>query len=797
MDLPLEIGVALVAIAPFLAAVLAPVIHRTAPGFSGWVLGLVPAITFLWLLRFIAPVAGGETISAVIDWVPAHGLGLSFLIDGLSLTFALTISGIGTFILIYSGAYLKGHPHQGRFFAFMLMFMGAMLGLVLADSMVALYAFWELTTVTSFLLIGFDHSRQVARRAAIQAMVVTGIGGLALIAAAILMQRLTGSWEMSGVAASGLDVRAHAAYPVVLVLVALAAFTKSAQLPFHFWLPNAMEAPTPVSAFLHSATMVQGGVYLLARLNPTLGDTAMWSTLLVLAGGATLIWGGIAALRQTDLKQMLAQTTLASLGLLILLIGIGSELAIVAAVLYFVAHALYKAALFLISGIIDHETGTRDITALSGLRDPLTITFLAAILAAVSMIGLPPLIGYLAKEEMYAALFTNDLQPLFVLAVLIVGNSLLAAIALAILIKPFMGPLVPLPKEPHEAPFGMLVGPALFAALGVLAGFMTKWVGGAIVAPAASAISGVHVEDHLELVLDPFDPLFWLSLLTWLLGGLIFWRLDTIRTQLRRAQMAVGWTFDKGFDAAMFGLIRFSAAVTRFWHHGRLDLYVFVLFLMLALALIVPLWSMGGLPSLPEVPDLTFYEWGVVLIAIIGIAMVVAARTRLFAILALGIQGIAVALLYLLFGAPDLSFTQFMVEILSVVILALVMTRLRLDRQDLRHFEDLIRDGGLALACGLGVTALLFAVLQGVFDPRLSDFFNANSAPVAHGRNIVNVILVDFRGLDTLGEISVVMTAGIAILALIRGARRDVPPAVPEASPPRRRPPSPRKEAAS
>jgi multicomponent Na+:H+ antiporter subunit A len=784
VDYPLDIAVAAVAIAPFAVAVVAPSVQRAVGAFAGWLLALVPALIFIFLWSFLGPVAAGQPVAASLGWAPVHGLALGFRIDGLSLTFALAISGIGTLILIYSGPYLRGHEHQGRFFAFMLMFMGAMLGLVLADNMVALYAFWELTTVTSFLLIGFDHSRQVARRAAIQAVVVTGIGGLSLLAAAILLQRLTGSWELSGLAAT--DLRGHAAYPVVLVLILLAAFTKSAQLPFQFWLPNAMEAPAPVSAFLHSATMVQGGVYLLARLNPVLGGTPMWSTTLIVFGGATLLWGAIAALRQNDLKQLLAYTTIASLGLLVLLIGVGTEAAITAAVLYFAAHALYKAALFLVVGIIDHETGTRDITALSGLREPLTITFLAAVLAAVSMIGLPPLIGYLAKEEMYAALLTDAWEPLLVLGVLILGNALLAGAAIAVVIKPFMGVMVPLPKEPHEASVGLLAGPALFAILGILAGVVTSWVGPMLSAPAASAIAGASVENHLALGLNPLDPVFWLSLLTWLLGGLVYWWLDTLRTILRRGQIAIGWTFDKGFDAFMFGLIRLSGAVTRLWHHGRLELYLFVLFVMFALAIVMPLWSLGGLPALPQAVELTFYEWGVVLIAVIGIATVVAARTRLFAILALGIQGFAVSLLYLLFGAPDLSFTQFMVEILSVVILTLVMTRLRLDRQDLRQFEDLARDGGLALVCGLGVTALLFAVLQGTLDPRLSDFFNANSVAAAHGRNIVNVILVDFRGLDTLGEISVVMTAGIAILALIRGARKATAPAGPAAAPRRR-----------
>jgi multicomponent Na+:H+ antiporter subunit A len=772
VGVPADIAIALVAIAPFLAAVLAPLLHRFAGAWSGWVLASVPAVIFVYLWSFLEPVAAGGTITTNLDWASIYGLELSFLIDGLSLTFALTISGIGALILVYSGAYLKGHPHQGRFLAFLLLFMGAMLGLVLADSLIALYLFWELTSVASFLLIGFDHSRQRARRAAIQALIVTNIGGLTLLAGAILLQRLTGSWELSAMLSSGLNLGGDPLYGLVLVLILLAAFTKSAQVPFHFWLPNAMEAPTPVSAFLHSATMVQGGVYLLARLNPVLGGTELWAVTLVGFGSLTLLWGGIASLRQTDLKQMLAQTTTASLGLLIVLIGIGTELAITAAIVYFVTHAFYKATLFLLTGVIDHETGTRDITVLRGLRDHLTITFLIAILAAASMLGLPPLVGYLAKEEMYLGLMGGSWQTLLVLAVLVLGNGLLGAVALAFVIKPFMGQYVSAPKAPHEGSLGLLVGPAIMAGLGVLVGLMTGWFAEWILSPAASAATGIAVESHLTLVVDPFTPVFWLSVLTWAIGILLFYRLDAIRSVLRRTQDAIGWSFDMGFDWLMFGLIRLSGAVTRAWHHGRLELYLVVIFTMLAVAMIVPLWALGGWPALPAFPDLMFYEWGVVAMGVAGAAAVVAARTRLFAILALGVQGMAVALIYLLFGAPDLSFTQFMVEVLSVVILALVMTRLRLDREDPRELEDLLRDGGLALACGLGFTMLLFAVLEGSFDPRLSDFFNANSVPIAHGRNIVNVILVDFRGLDTLGEISVVMTAGIAILALIRTARR-------------------------
>jgi multicomponent Na+:H+ antiporter subunit A len=356
-----------------------------------------------------------------------------------------------------------------------------------------------------------------------------------------------------------------------------------------------------------------------------------------------------------------------------------------------------------------------------------------------------------------------------VIVALIVGNGLLAAVALAVGLRPFMGSYLATPKTPHEAPVSLLVGPLAFGILGVAAGFATQWLTVAMIGPATSAAVGTFVEPHLSLGINPAGPVFWLSLVTWLLGGLVFWRLDTIRAVLRRAG---GPSADVIFDAVIFGLIRFAAATTRVLHHGRLELYMVVVFAMLALALIVPLVSLGGLPQWPRWPALTFYEWGTLAIAAAGVAAVVLARSRLFAIIALGIQGFAVALIYLLFGAPDLSFTQFMVEVLSVVILALVMTRLRLDAEDPREFEDLARDGTLALLCGFAVTALLFTVLEGPFNPRLSEFFNASSGPLAHGRNVVNVIIVDFRGLDTLGEITVVLTAGIAILALIRAARK-------------------------
>jgi multicomponent Na+:H+ antiporter subunit A len=768
-----DIAVLSVLLLPLAGAVLAPLLQRLIGAAAGWVLALVPAWGFVALYGLAPQLADGARLGVAWDWAPSWNLKLSFLLDGLSLTLALAIAGIGAFVVLYAASYLKGHPHQGRFMAFLMGFMAAMQGLVLADNLVALYLFWELTSVASFLLIGFEHGRQAARRAATQALVVTGIGGLALLAAGVGIALASGSWELS----AAVRLQDLPAYPVLVVLVLLAAFTKSAQVPFHFWLPNAMEAPTPVSAYLHSATMVQAGVYLVARMTPHLGGEAIWNGSLMLFGGATMIWGAVQAFRQTDLKQMLAQTTLASLGLLMLLLGAGTELAVTAAVLYFVGHALYKAALFLVAGAIDHGTGTRDLTALGGLRDPMTLTFIAAIMSAGAMIGVPPLVAFFAKEEMYLAFALGDAEALITLLALVVGNALLGGIALVVLIRPFMGQLMPTPIAPHEPKPAMLAGPLVLGAAGIALGFFPGQLGDLLVAPAVASILGGQVNGHLKFGFDPLGLPFWLSVGTWVLAFLAFRQADMGRTVLREAAGRIGWSFDRGFDQAYFGLVRLAGQVTRTLHHGSLERYLIVVFIALGAAAIGPLWLMNGMPSLSVRWDVTFYELGVMLVAVLGLALVVGARTRLMGILALGVQGAAMALLFLFYGAPDLGFTQFMVEIVSVVILALVMTRLQLDARDPRPLEDWARDGAVALFAGLSVTLLLFRVLEEPLSDALPWFFETASLPLAHGRNVVNVILVDFRGLDTLGEIAVVFTAGIAVLVLLSGTRRKPVPA--------------------
>ncbi len=764
---------------PFLGAAVAPSLTRILGHNAAWVLALVPFLLFLHFAGMVPEVAAGNAVAGGVAWIPSFGVDFSWYLDGLSLTFALLISGIGTFIVLYSGGYLKGHPHHGRFFSFMLMFMGAMQGLVVADSFLMLFVFWELTSITSFLLIGFDHTREASRRAAMQALVVTGMGGLALLAGLLVIWNATGATSLSALLGTGGVLRDSPLYLAALLLVLGGAFTKSAQFPFHFWLPNAMEAPTPVSAYLHSATMVKAGVYLVMRLNPVMGETAAWEIILPVFGGTTLLVGALLAVRQTDLKLMLAYTTVASLGLLVMLTGLGSEHAVEAAVLYLIAHSLFKGAMFMVAGLIDHESGTRDITRVGGLRQAMPITFAAALMAAISMGGLPPMFGFLAKEEIYYALGFADAWSSAFTLVALAGNALMFAIGFAVALKPFLGPEVETPKHAHEGPALLWLGPLVLAATGILAAIFSAPVHTLFSTPMARAVSGHEVDVTISLI-PGLGLALLLSVVTVILGIAIFRYLDQARARIAAVLAAIGWGPDRGFDQAVAGTIRFSARLTAIVQNGRLDTYMTVTFVAIALGFLVPLWLYGEMPAMPAFPELRLYEWAVIAIAVVGLAAVVTLKDRVSAIVSIGIQGFAVALIFLLLGAPDLAFTQLMVETLSVVILALVMTRLRLAQTDHRPVGETLIDASIALLCGIGISLTLLSVTQQSFDPRLSEFFAAYSYAIAHGRNIVNVILVDFRGIDTLGEIAVVMVAGLAILALVRirvGRAKEAQPA--------------------
>ena len=759
----------LVLVLPFAAALVAPLLVKGLGGKgASLVLALAPALGFARFLQALPEVMAGGKITGGYAWVPAFNLSYSWYLDGLSLTFALLVTGIGALIVLYAGTYLDGHERQGRFMGFLMAFMGAMLGLVVSDSFLMLFIHWELTSLTSFLLISFDHRREAARRAALQALAVTGGGGLFLLAGLMFIWNITGVTQFSLLLMLGHELTASPFYMAAFFLIVMGAFTKSAQAPFHFWLPNAMEAPTPVSAYLHSATMVKAGVFLLMRLQPVMGETPLWTTILPVVGGVTLIIGTLAALRESDMKLILAQTTVASLGLLVMLTGFGGEKALEAAVLYLLAHALFKGALFMVAGAVDHGAGSRDLRVLSGLWRKMPLTAAAAFCASLSMAGMLPFAGFLAKEEIYAALTGGSARDLLFLALAFTGNLLMGTAALHAGFSAFLGPLKAPEAHPHEGPAGHIAGPIVLSLAGLGAGLFSSPFHAAFSSPMTSAVAGSPVTVSISAVPHLGLPLV-LSLATLALAGLLFLMIGRVQRLAEQLFAALGPGPDQGFDRVIEALGDFAHRLISTVQGGRLETYLTVTFALLGLMLAGALLGNGEGPTQFALPlSLPLADALVLLVAVTGILAVLFAKDRLTAVISLGIQGFAVGLIYLVYAAPDLAFTQFMVETLSVVILTLVMTRLRLSPTDHRSRRQRLLDGTIALAAAGGLGLTLLSVLAVPFDPGLSTFFNQHARLIAHGANVVNVIIVDFRGTDTLGEITVVLVTGLSILALIR-----------------------------
>ena len=756
--------------APFLVAIIAPVLVQNLKHHAAWLLAAVPAWVFFHFISYMEITSQGNTRVIELDWIPSFDIDFSFYIDGLSVLFASLISGIGTLIILYSGGYLKSHPEQGRFFTFIFLFMGAMLGLVLANNLITLFIFWELTSITSFLLIGFNHTAARSRRAAVQALVVTGGGGLILLAGLLLLSLVSGETNLSAILQRGDFIKESGWLIPILILLLGGAFTKSAQFPFHFWLANAMEAPTPVSAYLHSATMVKAGVYLLMRIQPIFGDTFIWTTVLPIVGGITLIFGTILAIRQTDMKLMLAYTTVASLGLLVMLTGTSVEKAIEGAVVYLLAHSLFKGALFMVVGSIDHEAGSRDIRELGGLRTAMPLTFAFACLASLSMSGFPPFIGFIAKEVLYEGIWGFSFYELLITIAAVVGNALMLVIAFSVALKPFLGEMEDslTLKQVHEAPILLWIGPAILAICGLIVAIFPSITGSLIIQPMTSSILGVPWTAELHLFPTYIGMPLILSIITIAIGVYGFLKFDKLQELVNLIFAKINWGPDQGFDQMIRGIVRFSAMVTNFVQFGAMKGYITITLIVLVATLFIPMYIFVEWPSFPIIPEFEFHEWAVFTLAILGLVAILTASSGLIAIISLGIQGFMVALIFMLFGAPDLSFTQFMVETLSVVILALVMTKLNLKPRECRSKIQKLFDGTIAISGGTALGLILIAATQVPFNSELPDFFEKYSSYLAHGKNVVNVILVDFRGVDTLGEIAVVLISGLAIIALMR-----------------------------
>ncbi len=735
---------------------------------------LLPLSAFIAVVYLLPETLRRGAVRVAVDWVPSLNIRLSFVLDGLSLLFCLIITGVGFLISVYAAFYFDAGRGRNRFYLLFYLFMAAMIALVLADDLIALFVFWEITTLVSFLLIGFDHDSDTARRNARQALLVTGAGGLFLLIAVLLIGDISGTYSIGRITAAGIDWPAAPAYPILLGSLFVAAFTKSAQFPFHFWLPNAMSAPTPISAFLHSATMVKAGIYLLARLHPVFGGTVEWMTTLVIVGGTTALLGSVLALGQKDMKKALAYTTIMALGTITMFLGGRTTPALTAAVTFLLVHALYKSSLFLVVGIIDHETGTRDLDRLGGLLRRLPVTGAGAFAAGLSMAGFPLFLGFIGKEIMYKGALTEDLFPGFATTAAVLSNAMMTAVAAYLTVNPFLrsGGDPQVRHAAHEAPAAMWGGPVILGLTGLVFGIFPEWVGDMLVAPAVTAFHFTTENIQLQLWHGLNLPLL-LSVVTLSLGAVLFKAEPWVRNLVARLGRFTPVNWDWIYDRVMAGVAGIARVQTRWIQNGSLYVYLLVIFTtflgfsglaFLYEPLTVPRSFSGGADAI----DLM-----VALAVVVATIVVSTTASRLLAICGLGVVGAGAALFFLVSGGPDVALTQLLVETLSLVFVALVLLRLpTLRREDIRFTGRRAVDALVAGAVGLCMTVLVMAVTQGPLDGSVTAFYEAKSLAVAHGRNIVNVILVDFRGMDTLGEITVVAVAGLAGVALVRGRGR-------------------------
>jgi multicomponent Na+:H+ antiporter subunit A len=757
-----------------IGAVLAPVLVRLWGRTAFLVLALVPAVTFGRLLAELTAVTGGGGVQETTSWVPALDLQISLRLDALSLIFALLVTGVGALVLVYCARYFeRGDDGMGRFAGNLVAFAGSMLGLVLADDLLLLYVFWELTTVFSFLLIGGGGTRLAARRAASQALILTTAGGLAMLVGILLVGRASGSYLLSEVVAHPGSGTAMVAGTLLLLV---GAITKSAMVPFHFWLPAAMEAPTPVSAYLHAAAMVKAGIYLVSRLAPGFADLPGWRPIVLGLGAATMVVGGYRALRQTDLKLLLAFGTVSQLGFLMVLVGAGSQELAAAGLVMTIAHALFKSTLFLTVGVVDHATGTRDLRQLSGLGRRLPALAAIGALAALSMAGVPPLLGFVGKEAAFAALLEGGLADrtaaVVVLTVLVFGSALTAAYTLrfwwgAFARKPDLPD--PAPAELAHPPTALfLTAPAVLALTGLVLGPASPWLE-PLVAAYADTLPLIADSAEKLALWHGWQPALLLSAVSLITGAALFaGRRSVTRWQRRHA---VGASADEGYWNTVQGLDRLAVLVTGTTQRGSLPAY-------LGTILVVVLALPGTLLiTRAPWPD-EWRLWDTPLQALIGVVVLIAAglalriRQRLSVVLVVGVTGYGLAVLFALQGAPDLALTQFLVETLTLVTFVLVLRKLPKDINERHRPRERVVRGVIAVAVGAFMAAVGAVALAARTATPVSVAYPDEAYSFGGGKNIVNVTLVDIRAWDTLGEISLLVVAATGVASLVFLRRR-------------------------
>lgn len=751
----------------FSGALAAPVICRLFKKKAPWLLCIFPLIFFVILSSMGPDVFSGKRFIEKYEWVNALRFNFQFDLDGLSLLFGLLITGIGTFIIIYAGSYLSKDKQLAALYSFIFVFMGAMLGMMLSDNIFVLFIFWELTSISSYLLIGHKHEDESSRKSALQALLVTGTGGLALLAGLILAANAAGSPYISDWIAGSTILIDSKHFGLMLTLLLVGAFTKSAQFPFHFWLPNAMSAPTPVSAYLHSATMVKAGVYILARLNPFFFHAEEWRYSLIIFGGITMLVGAVWALFQSDLKKILAYTTIAALGIMVFSIGIGTPKAVQGLVVFLLAHALYKGALFMVAGNIDHATVTRDINKLSGLYKNMPVTAFAVLLATLSMAGIPFMPGFLSKELFYEAV-TELPQLSFLLSVFIIfANSIFVGIALLLAWKIFFKPPFSKDLRFSEVPPGMYLGPVVLGIAGMFAVIFPFMKTELLLGNAAIIISKEAVGWKLSMW-HGITLALCLSAFTLLFGWIVYRFHETLFNKWSKwFNKLEKFGPEALYNLSLKALIRFAEKLTSIVQNGFLRFYIMTILASFIIFIVFTIYHFNLFEFNFSFEGIEVYEILLAMLVTTAIIFVARAKSRLIAVVILGVVGYGVALFYAIYGGADLAMTQFLIETLTVVVFVYILSKLpgfTTLSSRLQRWRDIL----IALAGGATITTVMLLTTNYPLVSELKGYFGENSYLLGKGKNVVNVILVDFRAMDTFGEITVLAIASLGVFALMR-----------------------------
>ena len=759
----------LIAALPFLGAVFPALLIRAGRNASASAAGLTTLLAFVGLMLHSPAVLRGDVIQAQFDWLPGLGLNANFFLDGLGFLFASLILGIGLLIILYARFYLSREDPMGNFYTYLLLFQGAMVGIVTSDNILLLLIFWELTSLSSFLLIGFWKHMPEGRQGARMALTVTGAGGLAMIGGMLILGNIAGSYDLTVILSSKEAIQASPLYLPALILILIGAFTKSAQFPFHFWLPHAMAAPTPVSAYLHSATMVKAGLFLLARLWPVLAGTPEWFYIVATTGLITMVLGAIIALFKDDLKALLAFSTVSHLGLITMLLGFGTKFAAVAAVFHIINHATFKAALFMSAGIVDHEAHTRDIKRLGGLRHLMPITFAIATVAALSMAGIPPFNGFLSKEMMLEETVHTAWggSAYLVPGLALIGALFSAAYSFRYIVHVFLGPKrSDYPAKPHDPGVGMWLAPAFLVGLVILIGLFSAKIVGPLVATAAGAVIGGEKLPYYSLKLwHGFTPALYMSIVA-VAGGAVLLMLH--KPLARMWDNAPRPEAKVIFEALIAALTRLARKITDGLHNGAMPRYAAIM-IAFTVALSFYAYQSGTLAAptrtLQDVGLIPILGWASLLIAT-GF-MVAMHRNRLLALVLIGVVGLVVSMGFNYLSAPDLALTQISVEVVTIILMLLALNFMPKETPIESSTGARLRDISIASVAGLGVGGLIYALMTRDFiGETISGFHLENSYKGGGGTNVVNVILVDFRGFDTFGEIIVLGIAALVIFAL-------------------------------